>query len=157
VGRPQPTAYNTALRALARREHCTAEMRAKLAGKGFDSDEIDDAVHRLVQQGYLSEQRFAEAFLRARLRRGEAPWLAAQKARMRGVDAGALEHAAEEAREAFDADAACTAMLAHRDPGRQRFVDPKRWQREARFLRQKGFDSATILRALQRGNVEDER
>ena len=155
MGRSQPTAYSTALRALARREHCAAEMREKLAEKGFDSDEIDDAVHRLVQHGYLSEQRFAEGFLRARLRRGEAPWLAAQKARMRGVDAAALERAAEEALEAFDAAAACTAMLARRAPRRHRFPVPNTCQREARFLRQKGFDSATILRALQRGNVED--
>jgi regulatory protein len=132
-------------------------MRQKLAEKGFDSSDIDDAVRSLVEHGYLSERRFAEGFLRARMRRGEAPWLAAHKARMRGVDAGALETAAEEALGAFDADAACAEVLARRDPGRQRFADPKRWQREARFLRQKGFDSATILRALKRGNVEDER
>lgn len=155
MGRPQPTAYHTALRWLAGREHCAAEMQAKLAGKGFDSAEIDDAVQQLRDQGYLSERRYAEGFLRARLGRGETPWMAARKARMRGVDEAVLEDATREAREGFDADAACTALLERRDPGRQRFIDPKRWQREARFLRQKGFDSATILRALQRRNVED--
>ena len=156
MARPQPSAYGAALRWLARREYCVAEIRGKLAEKGFDSEDIGDAVRKLVQQGYLSEQRFAEAFLRTRLARGETPWMAVQKARWRGADESALAAAADEASAGFDADTACRAMLARRDPSRQRFRDPKRWQREARFLRQKGFDSATILRALKRGNGEDE-
>jgi regulatory protein len=130
-------------------------MRLKLGGKGFPSDEIEASVQRLIQQGFLSEARFAEAFMRARMRRGETPWLAAQKARLRGVDDQVLAVAAEKATQDFDADAACAAWLVRRDPGGLRFSEPRRWQREARFLRQKGYDSATILRALQRRNVED--
>jgi regulatory protein len=153
--RPQPNAYSTALRWLARREYCETELRMKLAEKGFPSSEIDSSVHRLVEHGLLSESRFAEAFLRSRLRRGETPWLAMQKARMRGVDEQALAQATDDAMQDFDADTACAAWLARRDPGDRRFSEARRWQREARFLRQKGFDSATILRALQRRNVED--
>jgi len=153
--RPQPTAYGTALRWLARRERCEAELRMKLGEKGFSSEDIGDAIHRLLQQGFLSEQRFAEGFMRARMRRGETPWLAMHKARLLGADAAALEQAAAAATRDFDADTACADWLARRDPGGLRFSDMRRWQREARFLRQKGFDSATIRRALQRGNVEE--
>ncbi|HXH64969.1 MAG TPA: regulatory protein RecX [Mariprofundaceae bacterium] len=153
--RPQPTAHATALRWLARREYCETELRMKLGEKGFPPKEIDTCIQRLVEQGFLSEARFAEAFLRSRLRRGEAPWLAVRKARLRGVDAQALAQAAESAAQDFDADAACAAWLARRDPQELRFSESLRWQREARFLKQKGYDSATILRALQRRNVED--
>jgi regulatory protein len=143
------------LRWLARREYGETEMRMKLGEKGFSYDEIEPSVQRLVQQGFLSEVRFAEAFMHARMRRGETPWLAAQKARLRGVDDQVLAAAAGKAAQEFDADAACAAWLVRRDPSGLRFSDPRRWQREARFLRQKGYDSATILRALQRRNVED--
>ena len=127
----------------------------KLGEKGFSSEEIEASVQRLVQLDFLSEPRFAEAFVRARMRRGETPWLAMQKARMRGADDQALTEAAGKAAQDFDADAACADWLSRRDPGGLRFSDSRRWQREARFLRQKGYDSATILRALQRRNVED--
>ena len=127
----------------------------KLGEKGFTSEEIEASLQRLVQHDFLSEARFAEAFVRARMRRGETPWLAMQKARMRGADDQALAEAASKAAQDFDADAACAAWLTRRDPGGLRFADSRRWQREARFLRQKGYDSATILRALQRRNVED--
>ncbi len=127
----------------------------KLGEKGFAPEEIEASVQRLVQHDFLSESRFAEAFVRARMRRGETPWLAMQKARMRGADDQALAEAAGKAARDFDADAACADWLARRDPGGLRFSDSRRWQREARFLRQKGYDSATILRALQHQNVED--
>ena len=105
-------------------------------------------IAHLKDGGYLSEARFASGFLRSRLRKGEAPWLAARKARQRGVKEDAIEHALDEAEVSFDAFSACLSLLGRRDPHNLRFTDERVWQRQARYLRNKGYDTATILRCL---------
>ena len=106
----------------------------------------------LCESGLLSEARFAESYLRSRLKKGESPWLAARKARQRGVDEAALQAALAEAESGFDALVACRELLNRRDPAGEYRRDERVWQRQARFLRNRGFDSATILRALNDGD-----
>jgi regulatory protein len=141
-------AYSAALRMLTRREHCEAEVRSKLQQRGFDEIASECAVEELKNYGYLSESRYAEAFLRYRMQRGEAPWMAAVKAAQRGVDETALQVALEEAEASFDVAGACRELLHRRDPERLRRNDKRVWQRHARFLRNRGYDAATILAAL---------
>jgi regulatory protein len=141
-------AYSAALRMLTRREHCEAEVRQKLESRGFDEVAADSAIEELKNYGYLSDLRFAEAFLRYRIQRGEALWMAVARARQKGVDETALQQAQEEAEGGFDALAACRELINSRDPQRLRRNDERVWQRHARFLRNKGYDAATILRAL---------
>ncbi len=141
-------AYHAAIRFLSGREHCTAELRQKLAGKDFEPDCIEAVLVRLKDECYLSEERFAEFFLRSRIQRGEAPWLAAEKARRKGAEHAAVAAALDEACEGFDAEEACRRLLQQRDPGGRYRDDERQWQRQARFLRNKGYDAATILRVL---------
>jgi len=147
-------AYSAALRMLTRREHCEAEVRNKLAQRGFDEIASECAIEELKSYGYLSDSRYAEAFLRYRMQRGEAPWMAAVKAAQRGVDEAALQAALEEAQASFDAEQACRELLHSRDPQRSRRNDERVWQRHARFLRNKGYDAATILRVLNEADLE---
>lgn len=137
---------------LTRREHCEAEIRQKLAARGFDEIAADSAIEELKQYGYLSDARYAEMFLRSRVQRGEALWMAAARARQKGVDESALQGAVEEAEGRFDALDACRELLRQRDPQQQRRKDERAWQRHARFLRNKGYDAATILCVM---NEED--
>lgn len=133
---------------VTRREHCEAEVRQKLEARGFDEITMDTAIEELKGYGYISDSRYAEAFLRFRMQRGEAPWMAAAKARQRGVDEQALQAALDEAEASYDASEACRELLNSRDSQRLRRNDERVWQRHARFLRNKGYDAATILAAL---------
>lgn len=142
-------AYSYALRLLARREYCESEMYQRLQQKGYDEAIQAEVIAELQASNYLSEYRFAESFLRSRLKRGEAPWLAAQKARQKGVQCELLDCALAEITEAYNAEEVCRELLLGRDPSGLRFEDQRVWQRQARFLRNKGFDTATILRVLQ--------
>lgn len=63
------SAYDKAVDLLKTREHTAAELERKLKDKGFKAGEIDDAVERLTDEGYLSDERFAEVYLRSRLRK----------------------------------------------------------------------------------------
>ena len=62
-------AYDRALGYLSRREHTVRELVGKLSSKGHSLSEIEDAVIRLQEQDFLSDRRFAEAFIRSRLAR----------------------------------------------------------------------------------------
>ena len=62
-------------------------MRAKLIAREFDADEVDLAIERLVDEGLLSDARFAEAFVSARLRKGQGPTRIRGELKQRGVAA----------------------------------------------------------------------
>jgi regulatory protein len=66
-------AHAMAQRLLARREHSRLELRRKLLRKGFDEIETQAAIDRLVQQRLLSEERFVEALINARVSKGYGP------------------------------------------------------------------------------------
>jgi regulatory protein len=124
-------------------------MRQRLAGREFEGDVIDWAIHQLVQDGYLSEMRFAESYLRSRLKRGEAPWLAAKRAEQKGARSDVVQAALTELSEDYDTEQAARDLMQARDPAGLRFEDERVWQRQARFLRNKGFNADIILRVLK--------
>lgn len=124
-------------------------MGERLAARDYDAEIVDVVIRQLKSDNYLSEQRYAESFLRSRIKRGEAPWLAAQKARQKGAESSALQAALAELGEGYDDAQVCRELLDQRDPGGLRFEDERVWQRQARFLRNKGHNSATILRVLK--------
>jgi regulatory protein len=141
-----------ALNMLARREHSGAELRAKLAAKGFPSDIIDDAVSDLYHSGWLSDERFVEAYIRVRADRGYGPVRIRAELKERGVD-----------------DALILDRLDARGPQwlqRLRGVWAKRFDgirpqdfaaraRQMRFLQARGF-SAEQIRIVMDGGEDRE-
>jgi len=149
--------YAYALKLLSVREYCETVLRNKMLAKGFAVDGVEYALEKLKAQNYLSDQRFAESFLRQRLRRGELPWLAAHKARQKGVDELALSRAFAEIEETVDSAALAKEVLQQRDPQALRHGNRKLWQRHARYLQSKGFDTATVMQVMQQQeNTQDE-
>ena len=67
--------YNAAIALLSRREYCQKELKTKLAAKyqnldGFTFDELDRLLARIEQDGYQSDSRYTEAWVRSRMRKG---------------------------------------------------------------------------------------
>jgi len=54
------------LRLLGRRAHSSTEMRRKLARRGYSESDVQAAVERLVELGYLDDRSFAEGHVRRR-------------------------------------------------------------------------------------------
>ena len=52
---------------LSRRDHSEAELRRKLASRGFDASAIAHALQRVQQRDYQSDQRFAASWIRSRM------------------------------------------------------------------------------------------
>ena len=149
LNKEELAAYTYAVRLLSQREFNTREMADRLANRDYDAEIVTEVIRQLKSDNYLSEQRYAESFLRSRIKRGEAPWLAAQKAKQKGAESSALQAALAEISEAYDDEQVCRELLDQRDPGGLRFDEERVWQRQARFLRNKGHNSATILRVLK--------
>jgi regulatory protein len=93
------SAKSVAVKLLSRREHSALELRDKLAKRDFDEDEIRQAIDELEQGGWLSDERFAEAYIRMRQLKGFGPIRITMELNERGVDEGIIDdyiHAGDE-------------------------------------------------------------
>lgn len=141
-----------ALSMLARREHSGAELRAKLAAKGFPSDIIDDALADLNRSGWLSDERFVEAFIRGRGERGYGPVRIRAELRERGIDDELI---------ALRLDAHDPSWLRRlhglwaKRFGAKRPVDFAEKARQMRFLQARGFTAEQIRVVMERGEDEE--
>jgi len=149
VKNAQQEAFKFAVRVLGMREHNEVELRTKLSSKNYDEIIIDHVIELLKHYDYLSEERYAESFLRSRLEKGETPWFAAQKARQKGAEPVSLKLALEEAEQGFDVWSACKDVLDKRDPMGSYKQDKRLWQRQMRYLQHKGYDINTILQVMK--------
>ena len=107
------------MRLLAGRAHSRAEVRRKLARRGYDLDDVEGAVNRLVELGYLDDASFAVGHVRRRSGT-HGPMALSAELSARGVD----RRMADAALAGFDPEAqlAAATRLATRLAGRSRPV-----------------------------------
>lgn len=140
-------AYDKGVSLLSVREHTEKELREKLL-RSFSAEETDKAVALLKGQGYLSDSRYAEAFLRSRMRRvPEGRPLLLLRLREKGVDAETASKAVERFwEEELYADPLCEAY---------RSLSLKKGPEKARAcLLRKGFSESEVRSASSK--VDDE-
>jgi regulatory protein len=63
-------AYLYALRLLTARDYTVARLQEKFRGKGFDVTDVEDALGRLMSEGWVDDSRFAERFAESALASG---------------------------------------------------------------------------------------
>ncbi len=136
---------DTGLRLLARREHSVRELRTKLASRGFEPDVIDRTLNELVERDLLSDERFAAAFVRSRLERGQGPLKIRSQLKQRGVSGALTESVLIRADVDWDR---CASSARLRRFGEQAPGDRSELARQARFLRSRGFSEGQVARAL---------
>jgi regulatory protein len=83
--------YQKCLILLSRRDHSQWELKQKLSAKESqpaltNPADLDQVLQRLVEEGYQSDQRFAEAFIRARQNKGFGLVRLKQELKQKGVD-----------------------------------------------------------------------
>ncbi|HET6655399.1 MAG TPA: regulatory protein RecX [Gammaproteobacteria bacterium] len=140
-----PTPYDIAVRLLVRREHSRAELQRKLAQRGCDAAEVDDALGTLERERLLSDDRFAEQFVRSRVERGAGPAKIRADLRQRGVADSIVADALEE----YAADWRQRAQEVRRKRFGDALPDEYRERaRQARFLQARGFTAEQIRQCL---------
>jgi regulatory protein len=146
-------AYEYALNLLAARAYTIRNLRRKLAQKGFDKLESDDAIDRLMERGYLDDARYAAEFARQRLvssgasvRRVEQQLI--QRGIARDVAKAATVEAAED--EGFD-PVVVLEKLAARKVASMAGLEPVVMRRRLfGFLVRKGYDLDDVNRVVSR-------
>ena len=148
--RARRSARAVAMDLLARREHSETELRTKLTARDFTSDEIDATLAGLARDGLLSNERFTEAFIAARTRRGQGPVRIRVELEARGIGAALIGAGLE------DIDWFALAREArHRKFGPGAPADYAERARQARFLQYRGFTGEQIRSALDDAGDND--
>jgi regulatory protein len=139
-----------ALRLLARREHSTRELAAKLTVRGYEQQTVAAVIAALTDRKLLSDARFVEEFVASRVRHGSGPVKIREELRNRGVAESLVDEAFGEHRSEW--------VITAESVRRKRFGAPlpkdyAERARQARFLQQRGF-SAEQIRQVLKGDVE---
>jgi regulatory protein len=140
----RPSAFDRATALLAARPHFSAELRRKLAARGYEADEIEETLARLAGLGYLDDESLAahEAG-RLRERKGlSRSGVAAELAR-KGVERGAVAAAVAGVSPGDELDVARAAA--------ERWLAGRRGDGAAlaRHLARKGHSGHVIFRVLK--------
>ncbi len=166
-----------AIRLLARREHSRAELKQKLSRKHSADEPLSDellesVLDQLADEGYQSDQRFAELLIRQRINNGYGELDIAARLKKKGIDKTLAGRVFKQFVAENDVDwyAQCAEVLVTRSEKLQRFnhkgvaggvdnndnndagvailMDQRMRNRLIRFLQQRGFKHDQVLYAL---------
>jgi len=133
-----------ALDALARRDRSAVDLQRKLVDKGYASQIAADVIHRLCTEKLVDDRRYAENFVSLHASRGHGPLRIRADLRKSGVDDELVDHAVEAYPEWLE-----QVRKAHQKKfGSRPPADYADRERQARFLRGRGFTGGQVRMAL---------
>jgi len=145
-----PSLRERALGYLTRREYSRQELRRKLAPYAVEGDDLDALLQEFLQQGWISDVRYADQMVHAR--KGKYGSLkVAHELRTHGVAEDLVEKAVKDMQE----NEMDTARALWRKKFGAQPVNREEWAKQARFLQSRGFALDTI-RSVLRGEADEE-
>lgn len=147
---PPRDAFAAACRYLTARERCAAEVRSYLRRAGFDGEEIDPAIDRLLTERLVDDMRYSRLYVESRSRRApRAGALLVRELTTRGVSMETARRAVEEFLAEVPEEELARRVI-ERLPG-----NGEQWKRRAaRRLVSRGFRPSLVLRGT-RGSGSD--
>ena len=139
------SAYNTAVRLLSRREHSCLELGRKLKTRGVNQDIIDETIASLKGEGLISDERFTESYVRVRINKGFGPLRIRSELGELGINDDMIAQYMDHDEE-FWFELAVTARNKRFGEGKPE--DVKAWNKRARFLQQRGFNTGMVRKIL---------
>ncbi len=139
------TSLNTIRRAaldlLARREHSTAELSAKLLAKGWLAEEIELVLTKLIEEDLINHKRFIEHFIHYKSSKGFGPLRIQAELHHKGIPEELIEHHIKITDNAW--------LIEVRRVWQKRFKnhlpqDHRSRAQQMRFLHYRGFTSEQI-------------
>jgi regulatory protein len=144
-----------AVKALAGRAHSTGELRRKLIGKAERATDVEDAIARLRDYGYLNDGRFAENFAGAKLENhGLGKSRVLRDLRERKVSSDLAQRTVDRVYKEVDEMELITSFIRRKvrtkAPLPEALEDPKILASAYRKLIRAGFSSSNVIRTLKR-------
>ena len=132
---------------LGRRPYAAAELRQRLARRGFDAETTASALARLSAQGLIDDVAFARFWAENRLAlRPRSQALIRQELRRKGIDTEAIDAAVPKGSDESAADAEARSYARHLSVAEKRLFE----QRLGQHLRRRGFDYTVTSAATSR-------
>lgn len=148
--------YAKGIRLLAMREHSVKEIADKLLTKSKidlpSSSLIYAVIDELIAEGYLSDERFTESYVRSRANRGFGPVKIRSELRSKGIcDNHIQDYLEEGAAVWFD-----NAELEYQKKfGTTPITDYSEWSKRARFMQSRGFTMDQIQSTIPQFSFDD--
>jgi regulatory protein len=137
---------------LARREHSEQELARKLTTRGYAPETVATTLAALVADRLLSNARFAEAFVHARIQRGSGPQKIRAELRERGISDEMIDNCLE----AFaDSWRELAREVREKRFGSRQPMDFRERSRQMRFLQQRGFNAEQIKGVFRDGDFDE--
>ncbi|MCA9793753.1 MAG: regulatory protein RecX [Candidatus Eremiobacteraeota bacterium] len=130
-----------ALDLLSRRDHSRQQLRLKLLQRGATHEDVEGLLGRLAERGLLDERRFADAFIRSRVRKGLGRQRLRQELISRGLPSEVAVAAVDDAELPDEEEQAFKLAEARQSRGPEALY---------RFLRRRGFSNETCRNVLRR-------
>lgn len=150
---PQGNVMDAGMRILGVRDHSRAELKQKLLARGYQDEEVENALGSLQGYGYLDDSRYAATLIRShpdRGRRGLADLL-----RRKGVPAETWRPLLEDLNDDDEYARALRAARKHTPPEKVAALPRDTWRRRlAAFLGRRGFSASTAMRVC--ADLEEE-
>lgn len=143
--------YQYALKLLAARDYTSSKLSTKLGARSFAEADVETAVRRLTDEGWLNDRRFAERFAESSLASGRfvGPRLRLEM-RRRGVPAGLIDDVFGQMQGEHDEWEGAASVLERRYPGFSfKTADDREKRRVLSFLQRRGFGFSAIMRAMR--------
>ena len=136
---------HSAIGLLSRREHSTKELMQKLSIRDFATDDIVPVIDYLLENDYLSHERFADCMFRSRVGKGYGWRYIENELSQKGVERSIIETLNEN----HQIDWYLQAELAY---NKRYFantnLDQKDKAKRVRFLQYRGFTTDQIMSAI---------
>lgn len=129
---------------LGMREHSVQEMTDKLTARTEFVDVVLAVVDELLENNYLSNERFAQSYVRSRRNKGFGPVKIRLELKAKGIMSQLImEHLQAQSPEWID-----VAREQYEKKYRHRAQDYKEWTKRARFMQSRGFTMEHIQAVL---------
>ncbi|MGN7610655.1 regulatory protein RecX [Magnetococcales bacterium HHB-1] len=150
-------AYQQAIRWLTRRAYAEIELQNRLLKVGHEQGAVDAAMELCRARRFLNDRDFTELFVRERLeRKKQGPHRIRYELRSRGVADHLIEAVLAEIQEEINPlEQAVKALRKRYEWNAEEKLSPKERQKRYQFLARRGFDSDTILDALNRAATDE--
>ncbi len=153
--------WSKALTLLARREHSCQQLKQKLKRQRHGNSEfehdalIDDTLAQLIAKGWLSDQRFAQAYIESRANRGFGPRCIQWELEQRGVSSSIIDALLSEDDKIWQQQ-----LIALRKKKFSKFSmakpsDKQQEMKQRQFFYSRGFTHSQIDRAFAQHMVDD--
>ena len=150
-----PDAYTLVLRWLTGRSYSEAELRKRLHRKECAEDDIEQALQRCLELGYVDDRRYAQELVARFMRRGDAVGIRLrQELKKKGLSADLAEEVIAEESQQYDEEQLLAQVVQRRYANIDfSAIDQRQQRRIVNYLYRRGFSLAMILHQLNGNNT----